>query len=129
MRGELPPAEAALEYDEELARLAAESNEPLFRHDLLLLGLGPDGHTASLFPGTQALAEQTRGVIENFVPKLDTWRITFTYPLLNAARHVCFLAGKGKQQVIDEILAGGSGHPAEGVAPADGRVTWLVEAE
>ena len=69
--------------------------------------MGPDGHTASLFPGTEALAEQTRNVVHNFVPKFDTYRITFTYPLINAARHVCFMVeGDDKKPVVDQILAG-----------------------
>lgn len=127
MRGELPPAEAARAYDAQLASLATEFGEPRYRHDLLLLGLGPDGHTASLFPGTEALSEQTRNVAENFVPKFESWRLTFTYPLINAARHVCFMVeGDEKRGVVDEILAGGSEHPAAKIAPAEGRLTWML---
>ncbi len=89
--------------------------------------MGPDGHTASLFPGTEALTEQTRNVIQNFVPKFDTYRITFTYPLINAARHVCFMVeGEDKKPIVDQILAGHAKYPADGVAPADGRLTWIL---
>ena len=125
--GELPPTEGARAYEADLARLAADFGEPIYRHDLLLLGMGPDGHTASLFPETGALQEQTRHVVENFVPKFESWRLTFTYPLINAARRVCFMVeGDEKRAVVDEILAGGSSYPAAKVAPADGRLTWML---
>lgn len=128
MRGELPPEEAASLYEEQLAQFAAAAGEPRYVHDLLLLGLGDDGHTASLFPGTDALAETRRNVVANYVPKFSAHRLTFTYPLIGAARHVCFLVeGKGKAPVVDAILRGGSGFPAERVMPAPGgRLTWLL---
>src|SRR5947209_1202803 len=92
MRGEIDPRLAAQEYQDGLDLLATHRGETMYRHDLILLGVGDDGHTASLFPGTAALTETVRKVAPNFVPKFDTWRITFTYPLINHARHVCFLA-------------------------------------
>jgi len=127
IRGELPPEEAAANYDARLTRLASRFHEARYRHDLLLLGMGPDGHTASLFPGTEALAEQTRGVVRNFVPKFDTYRITFTYPLINAARHVCFMVDGGeKKPIVKQILAGQGDYPAARVSPTDGCLTWLL---
>jgi 6-phosphogluconolactonase len=127
IQGELAPEEAAADYDARLVQLASRFGEPRYRHDLLLLGMGPDGHTASLFPGTEALAERTRNVVHNFVPKFDTYRITFTYPLLNAARHVCFLVeGDDKKPVVKQILAGDLEYPAAHVQPTDGRLTWLL---
>jgi 6-phosphogluconolactonase len=127
IQGELPPEDAASDYDTRLAQLASRFHEARYRHDLLLLGMGPDGHTASLFSGTEALTEQTRGVVQNFVPKFDTYRITFTYPLINAARHVCFLvAGCEKKPIVKQILAGQGDYPAARVSPTDGRVTWLL---
>jgi 6-phosphogluconolactonase len=126
MRGELPPAEAAREYEDMLAHVAARFDEQRYVHDLVLLGMGGDGHTASLFPGTAALGETERNVVENHVPQLDAWRITFTYALINAARHVLFLVNDaGKAPVVDEVLASRGGHPASGVRPA-GRLTWLL---
>ena len=125
--GELPPDGAAAKYEAQLAQLASRFHEPRYRHDLLLLGMGPDGHTASLFPGTEALGEQTRNVIQNFVPKFDTYRITFTYPLINAARHVCFLVeGADKKPVVQQVLAGHQEYPSARVSPTDGRLTWLL---
>lgn len=127
MEGELPPEEAATRYETALAGVAARFSEPRYRHDLLLLGMGPDGHTASLFPGTAALTEQSRNVVHNFVPKFDTFRITFTYPLINAARHVLFLVeGEDKKPIVSQILAGAGDYPAARVAPPDGRVTWFL---
>ena len=127
VHGELPPEDAADDYEARLANLAARFDEPRFRHDLLLLGMGPDGHTASLFPGTEALDETERNVVHNFVPKFDTYRVTFTYPLINAARHVCFIVdGEDKKPIVEEILAGHGDYPAAGVNPANGRLTWLL---
>lgn len=121
MRGELPPNEAADAYEAALAAFG----EKRFVHDLILLGLGDDGHTASLFPGTTALEEQERNVVANFVPKFDTYRITLTYPSINAARHVCFLINDAKKKaIVDAILAGESDFPAARIAPT--RLTWLL---
>jgi len=127
MRGELDPEEAAREYEQRLAEVASEFGEPRFAHDLLLLGMGDDGHTASLFPGTPALEETRRNVVANFVPKLNAHRITFTLPLINAARRVCFLVNDPKKEpIITEVLRGDTEYPAERVAPAPGTLTWLL---
>ena len=93
MRGEIDPGLAAKEYQAELDTLAAKRDEKVYEHDLILLGLGDDGHTASLFPGTEALSETEHRVIANYVSKLNSWRLTFTFPLIFAARAVCFLIG------------------------------------
>ena len=98
MRGEIDPQIAPQEYQDQLDLMATQRGEPIYRHDLILLGLGEDGHTASLFPGTVALDETIRRVDANFVPKLDAWRLTFTFPLINHARHVCFLVGARKRR-------------------------------
>ncbi len=93
MRGEIEPGVAAKEYQAQLDALAAKRGEKIFGHDLILLGLGDDGHTASLFPETEALSETQRRVMANYVSKLNSWRLTFTFPLIFAARAVCFLIG------------------------------------
>jgi 6-phosphogluconolactonase len=127
MKGEIEPAEAAAEYEDALRERA---NGEIFRHDLVLLGMGPDGHTASLFPGTPALLERKRLVVENYVPQMNMWRITFTYPLIDAARHVCFLVNSsGKDAILEEVFSGRSEYPCAAVQPAaDGRLTWLLGA-
>ena len=127
MRGEIDPQTAAQEYQDQLDLLAAQRGEPIYRHDLILLGLGDDGHTASLFPGTVALDETIRRVVANFVPKLDAWRLTFTLPLINHARHVCFLVGAAKHaDLIERVLKGDSQFPASRVDPSAGDVTWII---
>jgi 6-phosphogluconolactonase len=127
MRGEIDPQIAAQEYQDGLDLLAAQRGEMIYRHDLILLGVGDDGHTASLFPGTAALYENARKVVANFIPKFDTWRITFTFPLINQARHICFLANANKNpSLLERILQGETEFPAARVAPANGELTWIL---
>ena len=127
MRGEIDPQIAAEDYEDHLDLLAMQRDEPIYRHDLILLGLGEDGHTASLFPETAAPDETTRRVVANFVPKLDTWRLTFTFPLINHARHICFLANASKHaDLIERVMAGDRQFPASRVQPTAGDVTWII---
>jgi 6-phosphogluconolactonase len=127
MRGEIDPQIAAPEYQDGLDLLAAQRGEMIYRHDLILLGVGDDGHTASLFPGTAALEEKIRKVVANFVPKFDSWRLTFTFPLINQARHVCFLANANKNvALLDKVLKGDQQFPAAQVAPTNGDLTWIL---
>jgi 6-phosphogluconolactonase len=121
------PSASAGQYEEGIRRVfhAGLTDVPAF--DLILLGLGPDGHTASLFPGTEALSVVDRLVVPNFVPRLDSQRITFTYPLLNAAHCVLFLVeGAGKAERVAEVLAGAD-LPAAKVHPRAGRLIWLLD--
>lgn len=128
MRGEIEPELAAQEYEERLDLLARERGESIYRHDLILLGVGDDGHTASLFPETAALDEKNRKVVANYVPRLESWRITFTFPLIAQARHICFLADANKNHaLLEEVLAGDEQYPAARVAPIDGDLTWLLD--
>src|SRR6266404_3551224 len=127
MRGEIDPQIAAQEYQDQLDSIASERSEPIYRHDLILLGLGDDGHTASLFPGTAALEETTRRVVANFVPKLNAWRLTFTFPLINQARHVLFLIGANKDpNLINRIFSGDESLPAARVDKNARAVTWIL---
>ncbi len=127
MRGEIDPQIAAQEYQDHLNRMASQRSEPIYRHDLILLGLGDDGHTASLFPGTAALEETIRLVVANFVPKLNAWRLTFTFPLINRARHILFLVGATKNPgLIQRVLDGDRELPAARVDPSAGEVTWMI---
>lgn len=127
MRGEIDPQLAAQEYEDELALLATQHGETIYRHDLVLLGMGDDGHTASLFPGTAALQEQLRRVQANFVPRLESWRLTMTLPLLNQARHVLFLvSGDKNRELLEKVIAGDTRYPAALVNPPHGQLTWMI---
>jgi len=127
IEGEEVPELAARRCEAVLRAWAAGDGTAMFVHDLVLLGMGDDGHTASLFPGTQALGETGRWVVANYVPKFDSERITLTYPVINAARAVCFLVTgeEAKGPVVGRILAGGSDAPAARVQPA-GELVWLL---
>jgi 6-phosphogluconolactonase len=129
---ENPDANAAAEaYEQSLLKFFAlePGQVPVF--DVILLGLGPDGHTASLFPGTVALQEKSRLVVANWVEKFNTHRITFTLPLLNAARCVAFLvSGTDKAPALEAVLqsnAPGEQYPAKLVHPTNGKLIWLVD--
>ena len=125
IRGEADPPIAAQEYEDELRKRAA--GHSIYRHDLLLLGMGEDGHTASLFPETDALKENSKWVVANFVPKFNTYRVSLTYPIINAARHVCFLVNsKGKEAILAEVFSGKSNYPCAAVRPTEGNLTWIL---
>ena len=127
MRGEIDPQIAAKEYEDQLDAIAIGHGERIYQHDLILLGLGDDGHTASLFPETAALEEMSRRVVANFVPKLNAWRLTFTFPLIDHARQILFLVGASKSpQLIERVLAGDRQFPAARVSPSAGEVTWMI---
>ena len=127
MKGELPPAEGARDYQAQLEAYFAGS---LPKFDTLLLGLGDDGHTASLFPGTPALEETKKWVVENPHPYSSSWRITLTYPLLNAAHQIIFtVAGEKKAEILAHILNPGNPatYPAQKVRPTSGTLTWVLD--
>jgi 6-phosphogluconolactonase len=129
MRCELPPTEAAADYQRQLREFFGTDGIPAF--DLILLGLGEDGHTASLFPETSALDVTDRWVVVNPVLKLETSRLTLTIPVINAAKAVTFLvAGEDKAEVLEEILEGDADPracPAKFVRPENGDLTWMVD--
>lgn len=129
MRGELEPELAAAEYERELRCVFGVPAPALPHFALLLLGLGEDGHTASLFPGSPTLDETTRPVAANYVKKVDAHRLTLTYPVINAARNVLFLvSGEKKASALRQAMHdGGASVPAERVHPRDGRLIWFVD--
>ena len=115
----------ARQYEAELRRVVGGDGTPVF--DLIWLGMGADGHTASLFPGTAALDERERLVVANWVPSLDAWRMTLTYPVLNAAREAMFVVnGADKADAVARIRSGSDDLPAARVRA--GRTLWLVDA-
>lgn len=124
-------SEAAETYEQTLQKFFAVAPGEFPRFDLILLGMGPDGHTASLFPETAALQEKSRLVVANWVEKLGSSRITFTLPLLNAARCVAFLvSGADKAAALHEVLEGNAPaekYPSRLVQPRDGKLIWFVD--
>ena len=129
MEGEIDPAVAAREYGELLQTKFGDGSL-----DLVLLGMGPDGHTLSLFPGTTALKETKHRCVSNWVEKFNTFRVTMTAPFVNKARQVMVvLAGDDKRERVKEVLEG----PYEperlpiqliDPAPAGGELIWLMDA-
>lgn len=125
---DITPQQSASNYEEGIRRVFHAGLDDTPRFDLILLGLGPDGHTASLFPGTEALGEEESLVVPNFVPKFDSWRITFTYRLINAAAVVAFLAqGEEKAERVAQVMSGDRSLPAAGVNPSGGELVWLLD--
>jgi 6-phosphogluconolactonase len=131
MEGELDPEVAASRYESEV-RIAFRlegAETPTF--DLILLGMGDDGHTASLFPHTEGLNELSRIVIANHVPQKDTWRITLTWPVINQGRQVAFLIeGAAKTEVLAKVLTGPyepETYPSQIIRPASGKLLLLLD--
>jgi 6-phosphogluconolactonase len=131
-------AAAASEYEAQLRRFFElrsgdrPSDRPgeFPRFDLILLGLGPDGHTASLFPDSPALEEQSRLVVANWVAKFNAHRITFTFPVLNRAAEIIFLAsGADKADMVRQVLEGKNTPPlpSQRVQPSDGKLLWMLD--
>ena len=129
MEGEREPAEAAERYARALREIFPA--DPFPRLDLVILGMGPDGHTASLFPGTEALEERERWVVANHVPRLDAWRLTLTLPVLTSAAATLFLvAGADKARALAEAFGGlphPRPHPCELARPRRGTLTVLAD--
>lgn len=122
------PQQCSLQYEKSL-RSFFEGKKQVF--DWLMLGAGPDGHTASLFPGTEILGEKKRLIKEVWVEAKQTWRISFTYPLINKAANVIFLvSGNEKAPVMKEVLKKGiakNALPVQLVQPATGQVWWMAD--
>lgn len=126
MRGEIDPAEAAEEYAAKLAAVARRIGEARYTHDVLLLGLGEDGHIASLFPGSTALDESERNVLPVIGSKPPPQRISLTFPVINSSRQVLFLVPDvAKRAIVDGVIDGDPQYPASRVR-AQERVTWLL---
>jgi 6-phosphogluconolactonase len=132
IKTENPDAAAAAEdYEQTIRKFFALGPGQFPRFDLILLGMGPDGHTASLFPGTTALQEKTRLVVANWVDKMKTHRISLTLPVLNAALCVTFLvSGTDKAPALKAVLeqdVPAEQYPAKLIKPSDGKLIWLID--
>ncbi|MFC6645741.1 6-phosphogluconolactonase [Granulicella cerasi] len=131
MEGELDPEEAASRYEAVLRNSMKLEGAESPHFDLVLLGMGPDGHTASLFPHTAGLDEMGRIAIANHVPQKDTWRITLTWIVINQAAEVAFaIAGKDKTDVLAEVLTGERNveeYPSQLIRPTNGKLLFLLD--
>jgi 6-phosphogluconolactonase len=129
MQGEMDAAEAAVLYEAELHRIKVPRAAGLPVFDAVLLGMGPDGHTASLFPDSPALNARERWVAANWVAKLNTHRITLTFPAIDSARKIAFMvSGDDKAEALAQVLSGQSQLPAARIMPRNGRLQWLLDA-
>jgi 6-phosphogluconolactonase len=133
MEGELEPEVAAARYESDLRNTFRLEGAEAPRFDLVALGMGADGHTASIFPGTQAIFEMMKLVTANYVPQKDTWRLTLTWPVINLAQSVFFLIeGADKAPVLKEIVLGAKDVerlPSQLIKPASGILTLLLDSE
>ena len=131
MEGELEPEVAAARYEAELRNSFRLEGAETPRFDLIALGMGPDGHTASLFPHTEALNETARLVTANHVPQMNTWRITLTWPVINQGASVFFLiGGADKAQILNEVMTGPRDTerlPSQLIRPASGILTLILD--
>lgn len=121
----------AQQYEQTLRQFFGLKEGELPRFDLMLLGLGPDGHTASLFPGSKALNERSRLVVANWVEEFGHYRLTFTVPVINHAAEIIFLvSGEEKSAALQSVLYGEASaqqFPAKLIQPVNGRLLWLVD--
>jgi 6-phosphogluconolactonase len=118
---------AANEYEQTIVQV---TNQTLPRLDLIFLGLGTDGHTASIFPGSEVLHETKRLVAAPYVEKFNSYRITMTLPLLNNGASVVFLvSGAEKAEIVKSVLEGENKYPAQAVKPTNGELIWMLDKE
>jgi 6-phosphogluconolactonase len=138
IRGEDEPARAAAAYERVLRELlhtpaGPPASDPTRRLDLVLLGLGEDGHTASLFPRSPALDETRAWVLPVHADAVPPWRVTLTLPILNACAEIMFVVeGKAKAAILQRVLEGPSKPrelPSQLIAPSSGRLHWLIDAD
>src|SRR5580698_4800117 len=133
MEGELAPDVAASRYESTLRNVMKLEGAESPAFDLIVLGMGPDGHTASLFPNTEALNEMGRLVVANHVLQKETWRITLTWPVINQGAEVAFeVEGPGKTAIVAEVLTGPRDPerlPSQLIRPANGKLLFLLDQD
>lgn len=116
------------QYDGEIRKQITNSQSGFPSFDLIFLGMGDDGHTASLFPGTKALSESEKIVVKNYVPKFDAYRATLTYPVIqNAQEIVIMIKGAAKNKIYEEIISGnGNQYPITKIVNSKAKITWII---
>jgi 6-phosphogluconolactonase len=120
-------AAAASEYEQTIVQV---TNQTLPRFDLIFLGVGTDGHTASIFPGSEVLHETKRLVAAPYVEKFKSYRITMTLPILNNGASVVFLvSGAEKAEIVKAVIEGENKYPAQMVKPTQGELIWMLDKE
>ena len=131
MRGEDDPGEAAASYARLLDSAAPKSGDGWPVLDLILLGLGPDGHVASLFPGLDGMGVRDRSVVAQYVPGMDSWRLSLTMPVINSARCCLFVAsGAAKRPVLERLARDDAADlPLAEVRPGAGELVWIVDGD
>ncbi len=131
VKTENDPAAAAQAYEEELRQTFGLKAGTMPVFDVVMLGLGDDGHTASLFPGTPALDDRRKLVTDVYVERLQAHRVTLTFQVLNSAHHVFVLvSGTGKARILAEVLRGNpASYPAQRIQPVAGELRWLVDCD
>jgi 6-phosphogluconolactonase len=133
IRGEMDPVAAAALYEGELREFFGQHGQPCPAFDAVFLGLGEDGHTASLFPGSPAIRESVRRVSAQYVDAQKGWRITLTPPAINAARLAVFVvSGKSKAAAVRDVLEGPfrpGTLPAQAVRPPHGEIRWMLDRD
>lgn len=127
-------AEKNIEHNSLFYEKLIQEKIPDMRFDLIMLGMGEDGHTASLFPHTKALQVSDRLVIENEVPQKNTWRMTFTYPCINRAHHICiYVLGKNKAKMVREVLIDSEFQfenlPIQNIGTKENKALWILDQE
>jgi 6-phosphogluconolactonase len=128
--GELEAGTAAAQYEQQLINFFHLGPDDWPQFDLIMLGMGPDGHTASLFPGSPALQENRRKAVANWVEKFQDYRITFTFTVLNHAAEVMFLvSGESKAEILKDVFKNPNKalYPCQKVQPENGRLLWIVD--
>ena len=130
MRGEQEPLAAAAEYEKDLQEYFGLQGGALPRFDLIILGLGEDGHTASLFPGSEALNETKHLVVAPFVATLNSYRLSLSLPVLINAANVWFLVtGASKVDAVKKVFSAFSDLPAARIQPVNGKLTWFITGD